>query len=487
MAIVGDGVGDADLEDVLEAFQGNGDDFGVGHAEEVAEGRDAPLVHEELDLIVRPARCGVGDGPGGLLADVELGLLEELDEGRDDVVVDDGLDLVLVARGDVGDGPAGLLANALFGVGEEGEEAGEGVVVDDELGLEVGAGDDVADGAEGGGLHGRGGVHEELDEAAADAGLDDGLDLLVGSVGEVGQRPAGVGEDLLVLLVDELGEGRQGGAHAVEVRLGLAAAKVGQGPGGVAQHGHFGLALELHEQRLHGARVEHQVAAGRGVAGDVAQGPHGLLPHVVVGAHEESDEGGHGAVLDDHLGVLGRPGCDVGEGPGGLELQRGRVVPLQELNEARDHARVDDLLDGRVLLEREQAAELRRVLRLHGRVVAHDARHHLRQLLQLGQVRAAGQAGHARRGAVHAHGHGHGHGRRHGRGRAAQGPRRGLAAFRQAVFLFGFADLERGFFAAAAGFFQVHSLLESLLALWWDRVAWRGVGWSSMVGEDGCE
>ena len=60
-------------------------------------------------------------------------------------------------------------------------------------------------------------AQQQLDQAAAHAGLDDLLDLVVGAVGEVGQRPARVGQHLLVVGVDQLGQRRQG-------QLGLCAA-----------------------------------------------------------------------------------------------------------------------------------------------------------------------------------------------------------------------------------------------------------------------
>ena len=46
-------------------------------------------------------------------------------------------------------------------------------------------------------------------------------------------------------------------------------------------------------------RLQHQVAALRRVTGDVAKGPHGLLPHVVVGRPEEVYEDRDRAVLDN--------------------------------------------------------------------------------------------------------------------------------------------------------------------------------------------
>jgi hypothetical protein len=45
-----------------------------------------------------------------------------------------------------------------------------------------------------------------------------------------------------------------------------------------------------------------------------------------------------------------------------------------------------------------------------------------------------------------------------------------LTTFGESVFFFGFADLDRGFFATAAGFFRVDSLFEGGLALRGDRM-----------------
>lgn len=56
-----------------------------------------------------------------------------------------------------------------------------------------------------------------------------------------------------------------------------------------------------------------------------------LLTDVVVGGAEQLDEDGHGALADDHLGVLRRARRDVGQGPRRLELQAGVVGPLHHV------------------------------------------------------------------------------------------------------------------------------------------------------------
>ena len=60
------------------------------------------------------------------------------------------------------------------------------------------------------------------------------------------------------------------------------------------------LAQERHQRFV----VQHLVAKLGRVAGNVAQGPHGLLAHVVVGRVEQLDKHGHSALFDALAGVL---------------------------------------------------------------------------------------------------------------------------------------------------------------------------------------
>mmetsp|Transcript_20263 Transcript_20263/g.56182 ORF Transcript_20263/g.56182 Transcript_20263/m.56182 type:complete len:258 (+) Transcript_20263:127-900(+) len=144
----------AHLEDVLKAFQGHSDNAAVIDCEEVAHGLDGALVHEVLDLLMCAPRCGVADGPGGLLLDVKLRGLQEVHQGADEAGVDHGLDLVLGAGSDVGDSPAGLLLDALLVGGlEQRQQAAEHVAVDNHLRLHVIPGDDIPHRAESGHNH----------------------------------------------------------------------------------------------------------------------------------------------------------------------------------------------------------------------------------------------------------------------------------------------------------------------------------------------
>lgn len=110
-----------------------------------------------------------------------------------------------VSGGDVGDGPASLLLDSLLWRVEQGAEARKNGDVDDDLGLVVITSHDVTDSAEGGGLYGVGIVEKELDHLSGDTSFDDGLDSLVRSVGQVGEGPASISEDLVVGRIDETG------------------------------------------------------------------------------------------------------------------------------------------------------------------------------------------------------------------------------------------------------------------------------------------
>lgn len=339
------------------------------------------------------------------------------------------------------------------------------------MGLEIVSGDDVSHRAKRRSLHRGRRIEKQFHETTAHSRLDDGLDLLVGPVREVAERPTRVGEDFLVGAEDELGQGGQTGLDHVEIRLGLPAAEVAEGPSGIPQHGQFAPLVKLLEERLHRPGLQDQVATGGGISRDVPEGPDGLLADVVVGREEEANEDGDGSHFHDHLGVLAGAGGDVGERPGRFELQGGVVVALEEFDEAGDDAALDDLLDGRVFLDGQEAAELGGAVGLNGGVVAHDALDHLGEVFQFvggGSGRSGcGVDGHARAVAAGSGASGGEHG---GGGEAGGGVARGgegghLTAFGEADIFFGFADLEGGFLAAAAAFVDVDCFFEAFFAL----------------------
>ena len=90
------------------------------------------------------------------------------------------------------------------------QEARQGSAVDDDLGLDVVTCHDVPHRSQGGADDRLLVVHEELDYPPADAAVDNCLDLVVGSVTEIGESPAGVSQDVSVVMEQEPGEDRQG-------------------------------------------------------------------------------------------------------------------------------------------------------------------------------------------------------------------------------------------------------------------------------------
>ena len=101
----------------------------------------------------------------------------------------------------------------------------------------------------------------------------------------------GSGPHLVVHGEDELAEARDRLLHRVEVGRRLAAAEVGERPRRVPQQGELGVGGEEVDDGRHAVGgVEHGVAECRGVAGDVAERPDGLLADVLVRGAEELDE-----------------------------------------------------------------------------------------------------------------------------------------------------------------------------------------------------
>jgi hypothetical protein len=151
--------------------------------------------------------------------------------------------------------------------------------------------------------------------------------------------------------------------HMLPVRLRvLAPAEVGEGPGRIAEHAELVVLVEKREQRSERALGEDVIAALWAVAGDVAERPDRLFADIEDRIREEFDEYGHGAGIDDDLGVLRCTRGDVGERPSRFELSTSMKQALyegaifiahldhgvrtaEELDEALDNAAFDDLLD----------------------------------------------------------------------------------------------------------------------------------------------
>ena len=80
--------------------------------------------------------------------------------------------------------------------------------------------------------------------------------------------------------------------------------------------------------------IDDEISAVRRIAGDVADGPDGLLLNVLGRRPEKLDENGDSSGVDDHPRLRGGAAGDVGQRPSGLELKRRVVGGPEKLDES---------------------------------------------------------------------------------------------------------------------------------------------------------
>ena len=101
--------------------------------------------------------------------------------------------------------------------------------------------DDIPHRSQSRSLHRRTGIQKQLHQLPTNTRFNHRLNLLILPVGQIGYRPARIGEHLLVTIVNEIHQRAQGDFDAGEERLWFASAEVAEGPGGVSKHAHFGI------------------------------------------------------------------------------------------------------------------------------------------------------------------------------------------------------------------------------------------------------
>lgn len=371
-----------DLEDVLQALKSHGDYARVEGGEQVAQRRDAAGVHKKLDLLGSASGCGVADSPRRFLLDVKFRVLQQLYQRRDDAGVHHRTDLVLSACGDVGYSPARfLLYGLLLRGGEQAQEADESSHIDHDLRLLVVARHNIAHRPQRRHQHRSLVMRQQLHQATADSGIDDVLDAVVGPIRQVRQCPACVRQHLVVLHLNQPCQRGERLLHHCKIGLRLAPTEVGEGPRGVAHHADLDLLLQLLQQRLQRAGVEHHVAALGRVPCNVAQRPHSLLSNVVMRRPQQVHEYGHGSMVHHHTGMLAGARGYVGQRPGCFKLQLPIVLLLEKLHKAGDDPMPDDLLDWRVLLNREYLPKLGDCLQVKLRIRGVNSRDHCVHIL----------------------------------------------------------------------------------------------------------
>lgn len=100
------------------------------------------------------------------------------------------------------------------------------------------------------------------------------------------------------------------------------------------------------------SQLEQGIPVLHTVTGNIADGPHGMIDYLGISIINESPKELNATPLDHNLTVTVIPRGNIGENPGGLDLQPGVLVLIGELNELGHEVGVDDVLDCAVLRDR---------------------------------------------------------------------------------------------------------------------------------------
>ena len=178
----------------------------------------------------------VSDGPSSFLLTLEITFSQHLDQWPDDIVSNQCLDLDSIARCYVGHGPRSLLDDVQLGMAQQFSQQWASTCSQDAVGLYIAPGDDVANGAQSGShdrdLH----VLKKSHEARHDTAVYNFLNALVGTVSQIRKGPAGISQNLLVVVVDQVSKSGEQLPHSWHARWRvLVATQVGLSPRHVPQ------------------------------------------------------------------------------------------------------------------------------------------------------------------------------------------------------------------------------------------------------------
>lgn len=153
------------------------------------------------------------------------------------------LHLRLAARSDVGQHPASLTSDYFLVVVEDSSEQSEDVVRDEFVGVFHISGGDVTQDADGGDEQSHGWLFQVSDDTGDYSALHHQLYLVLIRIGVVGDGPAAVGNDLLIVqspIGDRVTEDGDGVADVFILGKRTAPAEVGQSPAAMLDQGLIG-------------------------------------------------------------------------------------------------------------------------------------------------------------------------------------------------------------------------------------------------------
>ena len=158
--------------------------------------------------------------------------VNETESHQDNFVSNQRLDLNGITGRNVGNGPRSLLDHIQLGMAQQWARTSS----QDAVGLHIAASQIVADRAQSWSNDGDFNVFEKSHKARHDAAVHNFLNALVGTVSEIRKSPAGVSQNFLVVVVDQVGQGGEQLPHCWDARWRvLVATQVGQSPRHIAQ------------------------------------------------------------------------------------------------------------------------------------------------------------------------------------------------------------------------------------------------------------
>jgi hypothetical protein len=324
----------------IEALERNLNGLVVLRAEEV------DVVPDDVDVLVEVedeggvTRMGqVGEDVADLSADVVAVSVEELQHAFEEGLAgEDGLHLRAAAGCDVGDHPAGFTAHYFFVVFEHAFDGGEQAGCEEFVGVVDGAGGDVAEDADAGDEEAHGGVLEVADDLGDYFRLYYDLDFVLVGVGVVADRPAGV-RDYLFVEEAALGDGSAEDGDCVFYELvfgqGAASAEVAERPASVFNECLILGPIHNLNQIDQSSCPDNGVPIEYAIRADISDGPDCLFEYAGVVGLEQIDEERNAPLVNNALALDGGAGGDVGECPGGFELQLRVFVLFDVLDHSR--------------------------------------------------------------------------------------------------------------------------------------------------------
>merc|ERR1712055_619050 len=206
------------IENVKAKIEDNPDGLVILGGKQVTERLEYALTAQVDDLRHRATTGQVCNSPCSLFLCFEVALDEYVNEGLQDSSIHNHLDLSTVSSSYVADRPSSFLHDVHLGMLQQLGKYWNSLSGEDCICLRIIACHNITKSPEGGGHDTDLATVQEGDQAGDDSGIDDALNLLVRPISQVGQSPARIGQDLTVLVLNQLSQAWQALLHNLKWR-----------------------------------------------------------------------------------------------------------------------------------------------------------------------------------------------------------------------------------------------------------------------------